>query len=155
MSSFAQIALGFSLLLGAVACGGSQKPADTPAPATSSAAASASASAPSTPDALPEPVAAAVTRVRAMLDKVDDAQIQAAFSSAFLASIPPAKVTEVFNQTHKSVGPCTSHKPLKIKNSTTAVVRIDCQDGAIDATIVVKPESPYLMDGLLLRPAGS
>jgi len=120
------------------ACGGQPPAAQSPAPATSAAAPPAAASASSASPAgaaadasLPDPIAAAIGRVRGMLEAVDDGKIKEAFSPDFLAKVPPAQVTQVFTDLHKKAGACS---------------------GQLDAKLVVDANAPYLIQGLLMGP---
>jgi hypothetical protein len=40
-----------------------------------------------------------------------------------------------------------------VKNDTTALVRLQCERGALHATVVVNAAPSHLIDGLLLKPA--
>jgi len=141
------------------ACGGQPPAAQSPAPATSAAAPPAAASASSASPAgaaadasLPDPIAAAIGRVRGMLEAVDDGKIKEAFSPDFLAKVPPAQVTQVFTDLHKKAGACSGQQPLKIKGTTMAQFRITCEHGQLDAKLVVDANAPYLIQGLLMGP---
>lgn len=92
-------------------------------------------------------------RVRGMLESVDDAKIKEAFSPDFLTSVPPSQVTQVFTETHKSVGACSGQQPLAVKGSTEARFRITCERGQIDAKLVVDDKTPFMIQGLLIQPA--
>jgi hypothetical protein len=94
-----------------------------------------------------------MTRVRGMLDGVDDAKIKEAFSSDFLASVSPADLAQTFGEVHESVGACSAQRALEVSGTTKARVRITCEHGDVDAKIVVQGEAPYRIDGLLLKPA--
>jgi hypothetical protein len=92
-------------------------------------------------------------RVRGMLEAVDDAKIKEAFSPDFLASVSPAQVTQTFTEVRKSVGACSGQKPLAVKGTNQARFRITCEHGQLDAKLVVDPKAPYMIQGLLIRPA--
>jgi pyruvate/2-oxoglutarate dehydrogenase complex dihydrolipoamide acyltransferase (E2) component len=144
------------------ACGGEQPapqaatspPASPSASAPASAAASAPAAGAASADApLPDPIATAMGRVRAMIDAVDDAKIKEAFSPDFLAKVPPAQITQVFTEVHKSFGACTGQTPLALKGTTQAHLLVTCEHGKLDAKVAVDANAPYLIQGLLIRPA--
>jgi hypothetical protein len=145
-----------------VACGGSQEPAPAaPAPA-------AAASAAPTPSAAPAASAApagsgsaspasadlspiieeAIGRVQGLTADPSDAAIQATFSPKFLAVVPAEKVKSTFTGMH-----CTQHTAVKVKDETTAIVRLQCEKGTFNAAIIVNPAPPHLIEGLLLKPA--
>jgi hypothetical protein len=42
---------------------------------------------------------------------------------------------------------------VQVKDETAAVVRLSCERGGVNATIVVNPAPPHLVDGILLKPA--
>jgi hypothetical protein len=150
----------FVLLL--AACGGAPDPSPaTPAtPATPAAPPSSAAAATPDPSAapaaasgLPPAVEEAIGRVQGLTADAGDAAIQAAFSPTFLAAVPPDKVKSLFTQLHGVIGACKDHKPVTVKDDTKAIVRLQCEHGGLNATIVVNPAPPHLIDGLLLKPA--
>lgn len=112
-------------------------PAASPAPAT----------------ALPPVVEEAIGRVQGLVVHPNDAAIKATFSPTFLAAVPADKVKALFTQLKGSVGACKEHRAEQVKNDTTALVRLQCERGAINATIVVSPAPPHLIEGLLFKPA--
>jgi hypothetical protein len=131
------------------ACGGQQPVPQSPAPP----AAGPTAQAGSAEAQPPEPVAVAIGRVRGMLDAVDDAKIKEAFSPDFLASVPPAKLTQLFTEAHKNLGACSGQQPLAVKGNTEARYRITCEHGQLDAKLVVDANTPYMIQAMLIQPA--
>jgi hypothetical protein len=93
----------------------------------------------------------AIGRVQGLTADPNDAAIKAAFSPAFLASVPADQVKGLFTQVHGNLGACTAHTAVKVKDDSSAMVRLQCERGALNATIVVNPS--HLIDGLLLKPA--
>jgi hypothetical protein len=91
--------------------------------------------------------------VQGLTVDASDAAIQAAFSPTFLAAVPPDKVKALFTQLHGGMGACKDHKPVTVKDDTKAIVRLQCEHGALNATIQVNPAPAHLIDGLLLKPA--
>jgi hypothetical protein len=133
------------------ACGGQQPVPQSPAPA---AAATGATAQPGSAEAQPPaPVAVAMGRVRSMMDAVDDAKIKEAFSPAFLASIPPAKLTQLFAEVNKRFGACSGQQQLEVKGNTEAHFRLTCEHGQLDAKLLVDASTPYMIQGLLLQPA--
>jgi hypothetical protein len=140
------------------ACAGSAEPAPaTPSPASSSASSAAptptSSAAPAIGDVLPPLVEEAIGRVQGLTVDPSDAAIQATFSPTFLASVPADKVKALFTQLRGDVGACKEHHAVHVKNDSTALVRLQCERGAVNATVVVNPAPPHLIEGLLLKPA--
>jgi hypothetical protein len=155
-------ALAVALLVSA--CGGQPPAAQSPAPAASAAAApagsadSAASAAPSPSAAasdapLPEPIATAIGRVRGMMDAVDDAKIKEAFSPKFLESVSPAQITAVFTDIRKNAGACSGQQALRVKGTNMAQFLITCEHGQLDAKLIVDANAPYLIQGLLIKPA--
>jgi hypothetical protein len=96
----------------------------------------------------------ALGRLRGLFADPNDAAIQAAFSPTFLASVPADQVKTVFAQARAGVGACTEQRPMTVKSETTTVIHIQCERGALTATLVVNPAPPHLVEGLLIKPAG-
>jgi hypothetical protein len=149
-----------TLSLTLFACGGSQEPApaapgSTPAPAQAASAAPAGsgAAAPASSTGLSPIIEEALGRVQGLTADPSDAAIQSTFSPAFLAAVPADKVKSLFTSMHGDIGACAQHSALKVKDETTAVVKLQCEKGAVNATIVVNPAPPHLVEGLLLKPA--
>ena len=95
-----------------------------------------------------------MARVQALLaNPGDSAAIPATFSPAFLAAVPADKVKDLFTAIKSEIGACTARSAQQVKSDTAAVVRIQCEHGAINATIVVNAAPPHLIEGLLLKPA--
>jgi hypothetical protein len=103
--------------------------------------------------ALPPLVDEAIGRVQGLVVDANDAAIKATFSPTFLAAIPTDKVKALFTQVKEQVGACKERRAEQVKNDTSALVRLQCERGAINATIVVSPAPPHLVEGLLLKPA--
>lgn len=135
-----------------LACGGSQEPAPA-APSASSAPTGSATAAPASSTGLSPAIEEAIGRVQGLTADPNDAAIQSTFSPAFLASVPADKVKSLFTSVHGDIGACTQHTPVKVKDETTAVVRLQCEHGALNATIAVNPAPPHLIEGLLLKPA--
>ena len=95
----------------------------------------------------------AMARVQGLITDPNDAAIKATFSPTFLATIPPDKVKAVFVATKAAVGECKERRAVLVKDQMGALVRLQCECGAVDATIAVNPAPPHLIDGLLLKPA--
>ena len=151
-----RLALASLVLSTLAACGSSPAPAPTmtaSAPTTSATPAAAPATAAATTTALPPPVEEAIRRVQGLTADAADAAIPATFSPTFLASVPADKVKALFTQLHSEIGACKEHRAVQVAGETKALVRLQCERGALDATIVVNPASPHLIDGLLLKPA--
>jgi hypothetical protein len=141
----------FVALLTAAGCSGAPPPLSA-APIPS---AEPSALAPAAPDTAPLPplVEEGMGRVHSLLADPSDAAIQAAFSPRFLAAVPPEKVKAIFSGIKEEHGVCPKHAPLTVKDETAAAVRVECDHGAIDASILVNPSIPHLIEGLVLKPA--
>jgi hypothetical protein len=103
--------------------------------------------------ALPAPVEDAIVRVQGLFVDPSDAAIAATFSPTFLAAVPPDKVKGIFTAAKAQVGTCKEHRAEQVKNETSATVRLQCERGAVSATIVVNPAPAHLVDGLLIKPA--
>jgi len=155
-----------ALLLTLTACGGAAAPppaAPPPAPAGPAAHAAAPAApvdpggAPSPPAApavaLPPLVEEAMGRVQGLLAGPGDAAIQATFSPTFLAAVPGDKVKALFTELQKQLGACKDRRAVEVKNDRAALVRLQCERGAVLATVVVNAAPPHLIDGLMLKPA--
>ncbi len=130
-----------------------------PAPAAPAAAAPAApaapaAAAPAAPAAgLPPLVDEAMGRVQGLFADPNDAAIKATFSPTFLGAVPADKVKALFTALHGELGACKDRRPVEVRSDTAALVRVQCERGAIHATIVVNAAPPHLVDGLLLKPA--
>lgn len=83
----------------------------------------------------------------------NDAAIQNTFSPRFLASVPQEKVKSVLTSVKDQFGPCKERRAVEVKNDTAALVRLQCERGAVNATVVVNAAPPHLLEGLLLEPA--
>jgi hypothetical protein len=135
-----------ALLVALAGCGSSPPaPAIAPPPAASAAPAS-----PVTPAAaasgLPTSVDEAMGRVQTLIANPDDGvAMQATFSPTFLTSIPADKM--------KGLGACKDRSVVQVKSDTTALVRVQCERGALNVTIVVNPAPPHLVEEILFKPA--
>jgi hypothetical protein len=139
-----------------LACGGSQEPAPAapaPAPVASAAPAGSGTAAPASATSLSPIVEEAIGRVQGLTADPSDAAIQSTFSKAFLAAVSADKVKSLFTSMHGDTGACTQHTAVKVKDETSAIVRLQCEHGAVNAAIVVNPAPPHLVEGLLLKPA--
>jgi hypothetical protein len=146
-----------------VACAGAgpsppAPPASPPVVATSPPISGAPTLSPVTPaagtdQALSPALAEALDRVRGLLAATTRAAIETTFSPAFLTKIPADKVKDLLSELHDQMGTCGATQILKIKSDTAAVVQIQCAHGGLNVALVVKPEPPHLLDGLLLKPA--
>ena len=141
------------VLLAALTACAAESAAPPQAPTPPPIAASALPVAPGAPaTALPPVLEEAIGRVQGLLGDANDAAINATFSPTFLAAIPAEKAKAVFTAAKARVGACKEHRAEQVKNETTAVVRLQCERGAINATIVVDSAPPHQIDGLLLKP---
>jgi hypothetical protein len=140
----------FFVLAALIACSPSVSP---PTPPPTSAAAAPTVAPASSPAVLSPGLTEAMSRVRGLLVDPTDAAIQAAFSPAFLAHIPPNKVKSVFGQAKSHLGSCNDEQVVKLENDTTAVVRVNCDGGADNVAITINPEPPHLIERLLVKPA--
>jgi len=95
----------------------------------------------------------AVGRVQSLLADPNDAAIQTTFSPEFLAAIPPDKVKDIFTHAKEHLGSCTKERPVQVQGETSAIVRIECERGALTASLVINPMAPHLLDYLLLKAA--
>ncbi len=102
---------------------------------------------------MPPLVDEAVGRVVGLLADANDAAIKTTFSPTFLGAVPPEKVKALFTALKGQLGACTERRPVEVKNDTSALVRLQCERGALNATVVVNAAPPHLIDGLLLKPA--
>jgi hypothetical protein len=105
--------------------------------------------------ALPPVLEEAIGRVKSLIGDPNDAAIKASFSPTFLTSVSPEKVKAVLSATNAQVGACKAHRAEQVKNDFgwAAEARLQCERGAINASIVVNPAPPHLIEGLLLKPA--
>jgi hypothetical protein len=94
-----------------------------------------------------------MARVQGLFIDPNDAAIKATFSPAFLAAVPADKVKTLFTAMNAELGACKERRAVQVKNDTAAIVRLQCERGAVHATIVVNAAPPHLIDGLLLKPA--
>jgi hypothetical protein len=149
-----------AIFLTLLACGGAAAP--PPAAAAPAAAAPPPAAAAPPPSAAAAPAAALATpplveeamgRVNGLLADPSDAAITAAFSPTFLAAVPPEKVKGLFTAMKAQLGACTERHAVDVKSDRSALVRLQCERGAVHATVVVNGAPPHLIDGLLLKPA--
>jgi hypothetical protein len=102
---------------------------------------------------MPPLVDEAMGRVQALFADPSEAGIKATFSPAFLAAVPPDKVKQLFTAMNGELGACKERHAVQVKNDMAALVRVQCERGAIHATIAVNPAPPHLVEGLLLKPA--
>ena len=102
--------------------------------------------------AMPPLVDEAMVRVQGLIADPNDAAIKASFSPTFLAAIPPDKVKAVFIAAKAGAGECKERRAMVVKSETGALVRLQCERGALNATIAVNPAPPHLIEGLLLQP---
>ena len=154
-----------ALALVTVCACSSSPPATQPSPASASAAASPSsaataptASASAGPHASPAlalspGLTEAMGRVKGLLTAPEDAAIQAAVSSTFLAHIPPEKVKEVFGHANAHLGACNDQQIVSVEGDTSAVVLLKCERSADKVSITINPAAPRLIEGLLMKPA--
>ncbi len=148
------LAIAPALLLALAACGGAAQPAPAAPPAASPAATAPAAPAPAAPAvATPPLVDEAMGRVQGLLADAGDAAIKATFSPTFLAAVPSDKVKGLFTELKGQLGACKERRTVEAKDDKTALVRIQCEHGALLATVVVNGAPPHLVDGLLLKPA--
>ncbi len=154
--------LSLALLVTLSACGGAAEPPAPPVPAAAPAATAPPAApvvpAPAAPPAapaaaLPPLVDEAMGRVQDLLADPSDAAIKATFSPTFLAAVPAEKVKALFTAMKGELGACKERRAVQVKNDASAVVRLQCERGAVNATVVVNAAPPHLIDGLLLKPA--
>jgi hypothetical protein len=100
---------------------------------------------------LPTPLATAAEHVRGFTTHIDDAGVNAAFSTQFLASVPREKIKAMFVELGPQVGACTAVEPIRIESDNAGSVRIVCATALIKLKIATQPAAPYLMDGLLVE----
>ena len=143
-----------ALLVALAGCGSSPPaPAIAPPPAASAAPAS-----PVTPAAaasgLPTSVDEAMGRVQTLIANPDDGvAMQATFSPTFLTSIPADKMKGLFSAMKSQLGACKDRSVVQVKSDTTALVRVQCERGALNVTIVVNRAPPHLVEEILFKPA--
>ena len=74
-------------------------------------------------------------------------------SPTFLATVPAEKVKALFTQMKGELGACKERRAVEVKSDKAALVRLQCERGAVHVTVVVNAAPPHLIDGLLLKPA--
>jgi len=91
--------------------------------------------------------------VLALLADPNDAAINATFSPTFLAAVPPEKGKAVLAAAKADVGTCKERRLVeaKVKSDTAAQVRLQCERGAENVTVVVNAAPPHLIEGVLLK----
>src|SRR5882762_3292877 len=97
----------FFVLVTLIACSPSVSP---PVPPSTSAAAAPTVAPATSPPVLSPGLTKAMGRVRGLLVDPTDLAIQAAFSPAFLAHIPPDKVKSVFGKAKSHLGSCNGEQ---------------------------------------------
>ena len=152
--------LSLALPLALAACAGSAEPPPAAPPPPASVTAPVTAAAPASNPAAAAPVVAlpplveeAMGRVQGLMVDPSDAAIKATFSPAFLAAVPAEKVKALFTELKGQLGACKERRAVEVKNDTTALVSLQCERGALHATVVVNSAPPHLVEGLLLKPA--
>lgn len=89
----------------------------------------------------------------ALLADPNDAAIKATFSPTFLAAVPQAKLEAVLASVKADVGICKERRLVeaRVKSDTAAQVRLQCEHGAENVTVVVNAAPPHFIEGLLLK----
>jgi hypothetical protein len=142
------------LLVTLAACGTAEPPAAAPPPAATPAPATPAPATPAAPAAtLPPLVDEAIGRVLGLIADPNDAAIKAAFSPTFLAAVAQEKIKAILTGVKTDVGACKERRPVEVKSDTAALVRLQCQRGAVHATVTVNAAPPHFIEGLLLKPA--
>jgi CubicO group peptidase (beta-lactamase class C family) len=103
--------------------------------------------------ALGEPVSEALVRILALLDKPEPEAIKKAFSPKFLAGVTPEALKGTFEKVHGALGACHDHRAVRVTGPNAAIVRLQCEHGAVNLKISTSANPPYLLEALQLEPA--
>jgi hypothetical protein len=90
--------------------------------------------------ALSAPLEAAATQVRALLATPATEAIEQLYGEGFLQRFPVARIAKLLTESAAALGPCTGHTPLRQTDAKTAVVRLECERGTSEVTLIL--ESP-------------
>ncbi len=89
---------------------------------------------------LSAPLEGAASKVRALLTQPEIETIEQLFNQGFLKKFSPDRVKKLLEETAAALGSCTAHKPLRQTDAKTAVVRLLCERGTAQITLIL--ESP-------------
>ncbi|RLB47760.1 MAG: hypothetical protein DRI90_26020 [Deltaproteobacteria bacterium] len=96
-------------------------------------------------------LAAAATKVRALLAAPETDAIEQLFNEAFLKQFPPKRITKLLTQSADALGACTGHTPLQQSDAKTGVVRLDCELGTAEVVLVLESPTAAQLAGFAIR----
>jgi CubicO group peptidase (beta-lactamase class C family) len=108
-------------------------------------------------DSLPKPkieldqeLQKAVQETISLLANPDPDKIKKLFTKNFLAAIPIEKMINILSESGKSLGTCSSFKPLRLLEKYATQVMLDCENGRVEITIYLTSEAPHIIKGFAI-----
>jgi CubicO group peptidase (beta-lactamase class C family) len=102
---------------------------------------------------LSAPLEAATAKIKALIAQPDIEPIEQLFSKTFLDKFSTDRVKELLGAAAAKLGRCESHTPLEQSDAKTAVVRLDCERGATQITLILQSPTASKLAGFAIRPS--